>query len=151
MQRIILAGTLLLALCSPASAGPIYKWVDAQGTTHYGTQPPKGQQATSVNPGIAPSRAVAPAPVTAESDAVTDAQDGLDPEQEAINAQVKADVAAQAAQRAENCKTYRTNLAQLENNPRVRIEDAGQIRRLGEEERQAKIAETKQLISDNCL
>jgi hypothetical protein len=144
MQRIILAGTLLLALSSPASAGSIYKWVDAQGTTHYGTQPPQGQQATSVNPGIAPSRtaAPAPAPITEQT---------ADPEQEAINEEVKADLAARDAKRKESCRTLRTNLAQMENNPRVRIEDAGQIRRLTEEERQTKITETKQLIQENCL
>lgn len=152
MQRIILAGTLLLALSSPASAGQIYKWVDAQGTTHYGTQPPQGQQATSVNPGIAPARATTPAPEAAPLEAPSSAEAiDADPEQQAINEQVKADVAAQALQREENCKIFRTNLAQMENNPRVRVEVDGQVRRLGEEERQAKMAETRKLISDNCL
>lgn len=153
MQRIILAGTLLLALSSPASAGQIYKWVDAQGTTHFGTQPPQGQQATSVNPGIAPARTATPAPEAPEPEPEIPAAEAIDvdPEQQAINEQVKADVAAKTAQLAENCKTYRTNLAQMENNPRVRIEVDGEIRRLGEEERQTKIADTRKLISENCL
>lgn len=143
MQRIILAGTLLLALSSPSMAGQIYKWVDANGTTHYGAQPPQGQEATSVNTVIAPPRPnTAPAP--------TPAAESVDAEQEAINKQVKEDVAAQAAQIAENCKIFRTNLAQMQNNPRVRIEVNGELRRLGEEERQAKIAEAKKAISENC-
>lgn len=143
MQRIILAGTLLLALSSASMAGQIYKWVDANGTTHYGAQPPQGQEATSVNTVVAPPRPnTAPAP--------TPAAESVDAEQEAINKQVKEDVAAQAAQIAENCKIFRTNLAQMQNNPRVRIEVNGELRRLGEEERQAKIAEAKKAISENC-
>ena len=143
MQRIILAGTLLLALRSPSMAGQIYKWVDANGTTHYGAQPPQGQEATSVNTVVASPRPnTAPAP--------TPAAESVDAEQEAINKQVKEDVAAQAAQIAENCKIFRTNLAQMQNNPRVRIEVNGELRRLGEEERQAKIAEAKKAISENC-
>ena len=142
MQRIILAGTLLLALSSPAMAGQIYKWVDAQGITHFGAQPPQGQQATSVNPVIAPPRPeAAPAPSAPTDNVMND-------EQQAIDA--KADVAAQSAQNAENCTVIRTNLAQMENNPRVRVEVDGEVRRLGEEERQEKIAEAKKLISENC-
>lgn len=147
MQRIILAGTLLLALSSPAMAGKIYKWIDAQGTTHYGEQPPEGRPATSINPVVAPPRpAAAPAPESPESPA----ENVMDDEQKAIDEKVKADVAAQSAKIAENCTIFRTNLAQMENNPRVRIEVDGEIRRLGEDERQAKIAEAKKLISENC-
>src|SRR5690606_153660 len=108
MQRIILAGTLLLALSSPSMAGQIYKWVDANGTTHYGAQPPQDRPATNVNTLVAPPRpATAPAPAPA---AQAPTEGVVDAEQEAINAKVKAEVAAQAEQLAENCKIYRNNL-----------------------------------------
>ena len=44
----------------------------------------------------------------------------------------------------------RTNLAQLQNNPRLRMEVGGEMRRLGEDERQAKIAESEKAIQENC-
>ncbi|WP_240912092.1 DUF4124 domain-containing protein, partial [Pseudomonas aeruginosa] len=40
MRRMILPASLLLALSSFAMAAPIYKWVDAEGVTHFGAQPP---------------------------------------------------------------------------------------------------------------
>ncbi|MCO3773978.1 DUF4124 domain-containing protein, partial [Pseudomonas aeruginosa] len=46
MRRMILPASLLLALSSFAMAAPIYKWVDAEGVTHFGAQPPQGAQAT---------------------------------------------------------------------------------------------------------
>ncbi|MCO3936088.1 DUF4124 domain-containing protein, partial [Pseudomonas aeruginosa] len=49
MRRMILPASLLLALSSFAMAAPIYKWVDAEGVTHFGAQPPQGAQATTVN------------------------------------------------------------------------------------------------------
>ena len=39
---------LLLGLGPECMAGQIYKWVDAQGVTHFGAQPPQGQEATIV-------------------------------------------------------------------------------------------------------
>ncbi|MDV6593907.1 DUF4124 domain-containing protein, partial [Pseudomonas aeruginosa] len=42
MRRMILPASLLLALSSFAMAAPIYKWVDAEGVTHFGAQPPQG-------------------------------------------------------------------------------------------------------------
>ncbi|MCO2272409.1 DUF4124 domain-containing protein, partial [Pseudomonas aeruginosa] len=36
MRRMILPASLLLALSSFAMAAPIYKWVDAEGVTHFG-------------------------------------------------------------------------------------------------------------------
>lgn len=54
MRRMILPASLLLALSSFAMAAPIYKWVDAEGVTHFGAQPPQGAQATTVNTQTAP-------------------------------------------------------------------------------------------------
>ncbi|MEX6503986.1 DUF4124 domain-containing protein [Pseudomonas zhanjiangensis] len=146
MRRMILTSSLLLALSTlstTALAGQVYKWVDAQGVTHFGAQPPEGQQATSINTAIAPAKPAAAKPATT-FDSDTDA------EQEAIDRQVKQQVAEQQAKRKEYCQTVRTNLAQLENNPRLRVEVDGEVRRLNEEERQQRIGETKKAIADNC-
>ena len=143
MRLMILTGSLLLALSTSAMASQIYKWVDEQGVTHFGAQPPQGQDATSINTATPPPRAPAPAPTTPP--ASDDAQ------QKAIDDQVKDQVAKQEAERKKYCESARTNLAQLENNPRVRIEgDNGELRRIGEDERQQRITELKKSIDETC-
>ena len=145
MRRLILTGSLLLALSTTAMAGQVYKWVDAQGNTHFGSQPPEGQQATSINTNVATPKTPAPAAKPAAAVAETD-------EQKAIDSKVKADVAKQEAERKKYCETVRTNLSQLQNNPRIRVQEEGkdEVRRLTEEERQERISETKKAIAENC-
>ncbi|BBP85480.1 hypothetical protein PHLH8_51220 [Pseudomonas sp. Pc102] len=162
MRRIILTGSLLLALGSSAMASQVYKWVDAQGVTHFGAQPPQGQDAKSISTGTAQPKEVKPSfenpyPVQPKAEEKAEpakpaapANAGSDEKQKAIDEKVKADVAKQEAERKKYCDTTRTNLAQLQNNPRLRVDEGGQIRRLSEEERQAKIAEAKKAIDENC-
>lgn len=141
MRLMILAGSLLLALSGAVTAGQVYKWVDAQGVTHFGAQPPQGQTAQSLNTATAPPKP-SPAPLEAAGSGES--------EQRAIDQKVKVQVAEQEAERQRYCTALRTNLAQLQNNPRVRVEDQGEVRRLSEEERQARISETQNKISDTC-
>lgn len=146
MRRMIITSSLLLAMSATAMASQVYKWVDAQGVTHFSAQPPQGQEATSINtavPASKPAASEAPKPApTFESIA--------DPEQAAIDEKVKQDVAAKEAERKKYCEDVRTNLAQLQNNPRLRMEVDGEVRRLSEDERQARISETQKSIADNC-
>jgi hypothetical protein len=143
MRHMILTGTLMLALSTTAMASQIYKWVDDKGVTHFGAQPPQGQEATTINTATPPPRSTSSAPAPS-------VEEQLDPEQAAIDKKVKEDVAKQEAEHKQFCETARTNLAQLENNPRVRVEDAGEVRRLGEDERQERITELKKSIAENC-
>lgn len=142
MRLTILAGGLLLALSSSLMAGQVYKWVDAQGVTHFGAQPPQGQAAETLNTAVAP-----PKPSAAET---TEPAASGEAEQRSIDRKVKSEVAEQEAERGRFCTTLRTNLAQLQNNPRVRVEEEGSMRRLNEDERQARISETRQKIADTC-
>ncbi|UZJ61163.1 DUF4124 domain-containing protein [Pseudomonas sp. KU26590] len=141
MRWMILAATLTLAV-APAvgQAAQIYKWVDAQGVTHFDAQPPAGQAAQAIDTGKPVAAPPAPPPRN---------QDGAR-EQEAVDAKVRKQVAAQEAKRKEACDEQRTNLAQLQNNPRVRQEVNGEFRRFTEEERQARIAEVKKYLDDQC-
>ena len=142
MRFMFLAGGLVLALCGNVMAAQVYKWVDAQGVTHFGAQPPQGQQVETVNTVTAPARpAVTPEPIP---------QDESEADQNSIDRKVKQQVAAQEAERKRYCETMRTNLAQLQNNPRVRVEVNGETRRLTEEERQARISEARDKITENC-
>lgn len=142
MRLTILAGGLLLALSSSVMAGQIYKWVDAQGVTHFGAQPPQGQSVEAINTATPAPTPVAPEPAAADPSSET--------QQHEIDRKVKKQVAEQEAERQRYCITLRTNLAQLQNNPRVRVEEEGEVRRLNEEERQARIKETQQKIADTC-
>ena len=141
MRRSLIASALIVLMSTPVMAAQVYKWVDAQGVTHFGAQPPEGQQATSVNTTIAPAPAAIPAKLP---------QVGVDEEQQAIDEKVKKEVAAKEAERKQYCEKMRTNLAQLENNPRLREEVNGEVRRLDENERQKRITEAKKAIAENC-
>jgi len=139
---MFLAGGLVLALCGNVMAAQVYKWVDAQGVTHFGAQPPQGQQVETVNTVTAPAKSTTmPAPVV---------EDEAEVDQQSIDRKVKRQVAEQEAERKRYCETMRTNLAQLQNNPRVRVEEKGETRRITEEERQARITETRDKIAENC-
>ncbi len=143
-MRSLILPAIALVLASPLGyAAQIYKWVDSQGVTHFDAQPPVGQNATQVDPARPvppPPQAMPRLPDTAQGQA----------SQRAVNQQVQQQVQDQEEKVAQFCDTSRNNLAQLQNNPRVRQEMGGELRRLTEEERQAKIALTQQQIAENC-
>ena len=135
--------TLLLILLISASpwcmAAQIYKWVDAQGVTHFDAQPPQGQEATTV---VTPSSPASNQPPPPRSGAIGD--------QQAIDKKVKKQVSEQQAQLKEFCEQARTNLAQLQNNPRIREDVEGEMRRLTDQQRQERISEAQKQIAENC-
>ena len=138
--------TFLAALALAASAtqaATVYKWVDAQGVTHFDAQPPAGQQAQEINV-HKPPPPTAPAAADTAPDLEGDAQ------QRSIDAKVKSQIKEQQARHLESCEALRTNLAQLQNNPRVREATENGSRRLSEVERKARIEETQTAINDNC-
>ncbi len=140
MRTSVLIGSLLLALSPLCLAASIYKWVDAQGVTHFDAQPPPGQKATVISPAIA-----TPPPPRPEVPASTPVGD-----QRAADAKVKKRLAERNAMLKVFCDKARTNLAQLQNDPRVREEVNGEPRRLTEEERQTRLIETRKAIEENC-
>ncbi|UVE17025.1 DUF4124 domain-containing protein [Pseudomonas sp. LS44] len=143
MRRMMLTGSLLFALSATAMASQVYKWVDDKGITHFGAQPPQGQAATSVNT-VVPTGKSSP-PITPP------AQTADDTEQKAIDSKVKKEVAEQETERKKFCENTRINLAQLQNNPRLRVTEAnGEVRRVDEDERQKRIGEAEKAIKDNC-
>lgn len=142
MRRMILTGSLLLTLGTTAMAGQVYTWMDKQGVTHFSEQPPNDQSSTALSTATPASRLPAPEKLPPVQSS--------DPEQEAVERRVKRDVAIQETKRKEYCDTVRANLAQLENNPRLRAQINGEMRRLTEEERQARIAETQRAIESSC-
>lgn len=137
MRTLLL--TLLIGLSPWCMAAQIYKWVDAQGVTHFDAQPPPGQPSTTLQTPSSPP----PKPA---------AMPGSGPlgDQKAIDDKVKKQIADQQAQLKQFCERARTNLAQLQNNPRLREEVEGQMRRLDDAQRQERIVEAQKQISENC-
>ena len=149
MRRMIVTGSLLLSLSVSAMASEVYKWVDAQGVTHFGSQPPQGQEATQINTATPPPKESATQGLPAPEDLPR--LDSAGPDQKEIDEKVRQEVAAKEAERQKYCETVRTNLAQLQNNPRVRVaEENGEMRRLTEEERQERISEAQAAIAEHC-
>jgi hypothetical protein len=137
MRTIFFTISLLISpLCM---AGQIYKWVDAQGVTHFDAQPPQGQEATTV---VTPSSPASNQPPPPRSGAIGD--------QQAIDKKVKKQVSEQQAQLKAFCEQARTNLAQLQNNPRIREDVEGEMRRLTDQQRQECISEAQKQIAENC-
>ncbi|MBK5354156.1 DUF4124 domain-containing protein [Pseudomonas sp. TH41] len=131
---------MITLLISPwCMAGPIYKWVDTQGVTHFDAQPPQGQEATTVTMPSSPADKPATLP---RSNAIGD--------QQSIDNTVKKQVAEQQAQLKVFCEQARTNLAQLQNNPRLREDVGGEMRRLTDQQRQERTTEAQKHIADNC-
>ncbi|WP_426619131.1 DUF4124 domain-containing protein [Pseudomonas rustica] len=137
MRTLLL--TLLIGLSPWCMAAQIYKWVDAQGVTHFDAQPPAGQPSTTLQTPSSPPPKPAPMPAS-----------GVLGDQKAIDDKVKKQVADQQAQLKQFCQQARTNLAQLQNNPRLREEVQGQMRRLDDAQRQERIVEAQKQIAQNC-
>ncbi|MGX1171282.1 DUF4124 domain-containing protein [Pseudomonas sp. R151218B TE3479] len=139
MRMIFLTASLLVGLSPICMAAQVYKWVDAQGVTHFGSQPPQDAEATTV---IKSSPPVAKPPAPPSGSVIGD--------QKAIDKEVKKQIAEQEAQLKAFCEQARTNLAQLRNNPRVREDVEGEMRRLNDEERRQRIEETRKQIDEHC-
>jgi 3-oxoacyl-ACP reductase-like protein len=139
MRTFVLTASLLISLSPLCMAAQIYTWVDAQGVTHFDAQPPQGQPATTV---VTPAPSVGKPDVPAHGSPIGD--------QQAIDKTVKKQVAEQQAQLKVFCEQARTNLAQLQNNPRLREEVDGEMRRLTDQTRQERITEAQKQIAQNC-
>ena len=145
MRRLIVTGSLFALFSSQVMSGQIYQWTDASGQTHYSSQPPQGVQSTLVSTSSSKPKA----PVAAVPTPVAQPSDTENPQKD-IDAKVKQEVAKQQAELKKYCETLRTNLSQLENNPRISIEENGETRRLTEKERQAQMADAQKSIKENC-
>jgi hypothetical protein len=144
MRLTCLVASLMLVSMGSLHAAQVYKWVDASGVTHFDAKPPVGQAATPIDT-HAPPPASPPKGSQGDNDDVEN-----DPEQKTADAKVKEQVAEQEQRTKDFCDQARTNLAQLNNNPRVRQEVDGELRRLTEQERQAQISDTRKSIADQC-
>jgi hypothetical protein len=127
MYRLILAFALSLATAQVA-AETMYQWTDDRGGTQFGQQPPADRPFQKVDIRAAPNLG------------------------SPVRSQPPAPVEPAAAARQANCDKLRENLKTLSDNPRLsRRNEAGEVERIGEDERQSMIAEAKQNLATYCV
>ncbi len=142
----VFASILLAVGVSPALAG-MYKWVDEQGITHYSQTPPPSGKAQQIKP--PPTPADSEAAVKRLEAQREEAQKQHEAKQQ--DAQESQKNASPQAIREESCRLARQNLGTLETNTRVAIQGAdGNVKRLSEEERQARLTEAKKQVEEYC-
>lgn len=140
MRRTLLLAALLFGCIGTAGAGQIYKWVDAQGVTHFTAQPPQTAAAS-----VVPSAKQPPVPVPVPAASTADT-----PKQAEVDARVRDEVAQKEKERTEHCSVLRSNLAQYRHNPRVSAHINGETRQLTQEERHMRTIETESAIAKYC-
>ena len=138
-----------LALASHGvSAQTVYRWVDDNGTVHYGERPPEGVEATAVNasPG---SAGLVPQHTDSEQNGSGEpsyAQQQRD--ERAARAQAERERKQQVAAL---CEEQRALLARLEPRPKILVRDPdGTTRMLPDDERLQTIENARNFIRDNC-
>lgn len=146
MRRAITTASLLLLFSSTLLAAPVYKWVDAQGVTHFSAEPPVNQKAENIHTNSFQPKVPEK---TAEQIAAEEAQTSSKTQAE-VDREVRKQVADEEKALKEYCSKIRNNLAQLQSNPRVMSDVDGKPTRLTEEERQARITEIKNSIEERC-
>jgi hypothetical protein len=136
---------------APAQANTFYKWVDAEGVTHYGAKPPEEQDATKIKTSGQAASDAARGEAVSESlkkNAEKDAQAQQKKQKDAAKAKTDAELAEELKK---NCEQAKNNAATLSTSARVREKDAeGNFRYLAPEEQQKRINETQEYLNTNC-
>lgn len=139
-------GVILIA-ASFSAHGTFYKWVDANGVTQYTQTPPPSGQYQEMHSPPPPSGSTAEqtqqATTAEKQDPPTDSKETPPPDPR--------EMAKQLAAREQNCHLAQQRLTQLENHARLRYKaEDGTIHVMSEEEKQAKLIETRKMAEEMC-
>ena len=153
---LLLRATLasVLAGAAAASWADVYKWVDAQGQTHYSDLPPDpGVNAAAIPLGKPPAP---PPPAAPASPAASGSPDAINAKTAGLRGKMlgvePVDNSPEAQrQRDEACQRMRTEATLLGGDNRVFTLDAkGERAYLDDDTRSARIAELQQQIAAGC-
>ncbi|WP_413664325.1 DUF4124 domain-containing protein [Microbulbifer sp. CNSA002] len=152
-MRILLA-LLIAVTATTAQADGIYKWVDENGVVHFGEQPPGGAQVDVIKkPKSERYKKWEAEQEAAKPRKPSKPPAAKQPEKQLDVRQQEQEKAAQmqAALRAKRCESARKSLSSLTTHSRIRaVDQNGNYRSLGEDERQQRISTAQQRIRDNC-
>lgn len=136
---------LLFVLLGPSAQAEIYKWVDADGETHYSERKPGVEiEVQTITPYTSATNA--------ERETWQEREEASVEQRKAANEQAEKDsiAAADAAAMQRNCEQARIRVASLER-PRVnKVSDDGQRTRMPEEWRQSELAEARAAVKKYC-
>ena len=147
MARLFFFVALTL-IATTLTAGKMYRWVDENGVTQYTQIPPPKGDATEVKP--PPPPAVSPEEAQRKLNAQRQQLEDLREDRSLAKQKTKEGKEEKAAN-TKNCQAARNNLKRLQENPRGRwMQKDGQQTRHTDEERQAKIKEAQDQITEFC-
>lgn len=154
-NNLRIAALLALALgASTAEAAKFYKWTDDQGATHYTVErPPAGAKAIEVHVKTSSvTDAEEPQPAAAAKAKAAPAKPKVDDKGKTKGKDEKAETSPKGPEQyAEKCKGLRENLKAMEEHARVKeTTDSGEVRVLTDEEKNARMDETKREIKGFC-
>ena len=146
--RYCCSALIVISMASLVHAD-VYKWVDAQGQTHYSqTPPPVGQSSDVIQTEKPPLLDVESQ--QKEVDTLIQQQQEAQKQKQERLAQQKQN-AQLAEENAERCKVAKRNLQQYQDNPGRRIMDSeGNVTRPSEEDRQEMIKKLQEAITEFC-
>jgi hypothetical protein len=141
-----LALVLLTVLNTGTSLATTYKWKDANGDIHYTQSPPPD--------GVTGEKIKAPPKVDTNS-AVQELKDKESGFTKRVEDKNKADADAaktadKTAQKAKYCADLRTELSGIQSAQRIYTGEGDKRRRLGEDERQARIKSINDKLAKDC-
>ncbi len=145
LMKFVVPTAVVALLSIDDAAARVYKWVDEDGNVHYSQTLPPGQQGESIKDPPKVDTEAAVEELKQDQDAFTERQ-----AQEQQRHAEEQKLAADAAEMAKRCDTLRSNLAGLLNTQRIYEGEGDARRRIGEEERQARITSTEQAIAKDC-
>ncbi|OOG25593.1 DUF4124 domain-containing protein [Thioalkalivibrio denitrificans] len=152
ITRALPLAILAFVLAAAVPLAPIlaqdvmYRWTDEQGVVHYGQVPPSGVDAQRIT-------TAAPRGDGAPQQRLERAMGDMEQRQDQARSEQEERERREASERirAENCERARRNLETLtERGGRVTIRENDQYRVLDEDERQARIDETRAHIQEFC-
>lgn len=135
----------------PVHANTFYKWVDADGVTHYGTTAPEAHEATKIKTNKQAASDAARGEAVSETLKKT-AEQNINAQQKTNQDAIKAKTDAELKEELKkNCEQAQKNVATLGASPRVREKDAaGNFRYLAPEEQKTRLNETQEYLKGNC-
>lgn len=145
ISKILYTVCLALSLVTLAHAGPVYKWNDEGRVIYSQTPPAPGIEYEVVYQDESGSN-------TSVAKAETSSSDDFDKRREE-RIEKKNDKKVQQESdkiKAENCAIASKNMESLTSRGQVTVKDGDIYRKLSEEERQAKIQETQEQVSEYC-
>lgn len=142
-------GCWMLLLCVGHAGAQVYKWVDANGVTHYGAQPPSGNTAKELRLRDA-SPPSAGAPPAGQSSTLKEREIEFRKRQ-ALREREETRLAEERSQRDQDCRAARLEIADMRISRRLyELNDRGERVFMSDAQRDAEIARREAEYNRRC-